>query len=132
MDLNAAGATLAALIAEIDSTIVTYGWSPDSVVTPCVFPQSWEVDYTSDLVMLGGDAAPVTFTVWLLVSKADDRSGQVKLQEYAGQVRAAIYADSTLSGECSDLQVTAQRKLGVQEYAGTDYLCLEVSVVALG
>ncbi len=132
MDTRLAGETLAGLIAEIDGQITAYSWNPDSVVTPCVFPKEWEKDFTADVVMLGGDAALVEFTVWLLVARADDKSGQAQLQSYADDALDAIYTDSTLAGQVSDLQVTSLRAAGLQEYAGTDYLTLEVIVRCYG
>lgn len=132
MDTRLAGETLAGLIAEIDSQITAYSWNPDSVTTPCVFPKEWERDFTADIVMLGGGAAQVDFTVWLLVARADDKSGQAQLQSYADDVPDAVYADATLAGQVSDLQVTSIRAAGLQEYAGTDYLALEVIVRCYG
>lgn len=132
MDTRLAGEALAALVAEIDEPITAYGWNPDSVVVPCVFPREWEKDFTADIVMLGGGAALVDFTLSLLVARADDKSGQAQLQEYADQVVDAIHSDATLSGQVSDLQVTSLRAAGFQEYAGTDYLALEAIVRCYG
>jgi hypothetical protein len=132
MDTDAAGIALAEQIATIDSQMVSYGWNPDSVVAPCVFPKEWSVDFTADRVTLGGDLEPTDFIVWILVSRSDDQTGQTLLKTYKSLARAAVYSDSSLGGTTSDCFVSGIRAPGFEEYAGTQYLLLELTVQAYG
>jgi len=132
MDITAAGLALAEQIASIDPELTAFSWNPSSVVAPAVFPKEWEIDFDGDQVMLGGDGAPVIFTVWLLVQRSDDQSGQTTVQGYAASARTAVYLDPTLDGNVSDAFVTGMRAPGTQEYAGADYLLLELTVRAYG
>ncbi len=132
MDITLAGLALADQIASIDPELTAFSWNPSSITAPAVFPKEWEIDLLDDQVMLGGGGMPVVFTVWLLVGRADDQTGQTVVQEYAGAARAAVYADSTLGGTVADAQITAMRAPGTQEYAGTDYLLLELTVRVYG
>ena len=132
MDVDAAGIAIANQIKTIDSQMIAYGWNPDSVVVPCVFPKEWVIDFTADRVTLSGDDEPTDFTVWILASRADDKSGQTLLKTYKSLARAAVYSDSTLGGTTSDCFVSGIRAPGFMEYAGTEYLLLELTVQAYG
>ncbi len=132
MDITATGLALAEQIAAIDPELTAFSWNPSSVVAPAVFPKEWSVDFSDGQTMLGGGGASAVFTVWLLVGRADDQTGQGTVQEYAGLARTAVYIDSTLGGIASDVFVSGMRAPGLQEYAGTDYLLLELTVQVYG
>lgn len=132
MDITAAGLALAEQIAGIDSELTAFSWNPDSITAPAVFPKEWEIDFADEQVMLGGNGFPAIFTMWLLAGRADDQTGQTAIQAYAGLVPDAIYADTTLGGTVVDTFVTGMRAPGTQEYAGANYLVLEITVRVYG
>lgn len=132
MDITLVGLALADQIAEIDPELSAFSWNPDSITAPTVFPKEWEVDFTDPELPLGGGGYWTVFTVWILVGRADDQTGQTTIQDYAGAAREAVYADTTLDGNAVDAFVTGVRAPGKQEYAGTEYLLLELTVRVYG
>jgi hypothetical protein len=112
----------------------TFGYPPDSVPVPCVYVEGYEIDYQSGQVMLGADGQSITYTMCLLVSRADDLSGHALLDSInsSGAVRDALYADDTLEGLLSDLYLMNIRTDAYKEVAGTFYLSAEITVQAVG
>jgi hypothetical protein len=113
---------------------------PDAISPPTFFPVELDIDY--DKTFRGGMEAYVV-TCRVLVSRADDRSGQKKLQGYlkpAGEnsIKAALEATRTpasgaLGGACHDLQVRKASGYGFYEHpVGTFYLGAEFEVYVIG
>ncbi|WP_053065378.1 hypothetical protein [Micromonospora sp. RV43] len=79
---------------------------PDSVEPPHLYVGEWVINYDQSF----GGLVDAEVLVRLLVSRADDRSGQARLQQFmrpAGpvSVKAAFEAEPTLGGQIHDLHV---------------------------
>ena len=75
----------------------------------------------------------VDFSVLVLVSRADDRSGQKALDGYmtptgTTSIKAAIETDRTLGGEVSSAAVVGWSEPQEYEIAGISYLGVEFTV----
>lgn len=118
-----------------------FGYVPDSVSPPCFFPA--EVDIEPNQTFSGSDKAFVTCRV--LVSRADDRSGQKLLDELLSRtgsksVRAALIAarglpgQLALNGAADDLSI--ERIQGYRQYqvgsAEETYFGAEIIVKVIG
>jgi hypothetical protein len=62
------------------------------------------------------------FILHLIVARADDRSGQIRLEEYVAgsgphSIKAAVESDPTLTGTAQTVRVSEARNLGTQERA---------------
>lgn len=125
MDLEAVCTGLADAATAIDG-LTCLDYVPDSVTTPCFYTGEVEVDYDKAFAR-GLDI--VTVTCRLLVSRADDRSGQAELKQFmAGSgprsVKEALEAargapgEAALGGACDDLHV--QRMQGHRQYTVGD------------
>ena len=74
------------------------------------------------------------FVVHLFVARADDRSAQVRQEEYVAgtgpySVKQAIEADPTLTGTAQTVRVSEARNLGSQDRAdGTSLLLVDFTV----
>ncbi|MFD9706209.1 hypothetical protein [Lentzea sp. NPDC059081] len=100
----------------------THAYMPDLISPPTFYCVELEISYDLSFGRGRDDFNPVICR--LLVSRANDRSGQKALQEYMKgsgpkSVKAAIEADKTLGGACESLQVMSVRGMGQYEH-GTD------------
>lgn len=77
-----------------------------------------------------GDLNAADFTCVLFVSRASDRSGVEKVDDFmsSGGVLAAIEADTTLGGAASDLLVVGSIGPRAYQVGGTDYYAAEFVV----
>lgn len=111
----------------------TFPRVPPSIAPPCAFVASPTIVF--DIDMSGG--CRVEFPVMLMVSRADDRSGQETLDDYIAtsgtkSVRAAMDGDLDLSSS-----VDTMRVVGVQDYGatfsigGNDYIGCQFNVECL-
>lgn len=110
--------------------------APEKIHPPCVIIGDGDVEYDDDFD--GGDR--LSFGVLVVVSRAESRSAQVKLNDYrqrsgANSVKAAIEADPGLPYAGSDtaesvavLSVTSPETI---ELGGVSYLACEFSVEVL-
>lgn len=107
-------------------TMTTYDYVPDSVETPCVYPESITTDFDQTM---GRGTDKITVKLRLLCSRTDDRAGQHMLYGYlagsgAGSIKAAIEAArglpgvGALSGACDDLHVKGIAEARWYELAG--------------
>lgn len=108
----------------------TTSYEPDKIAVPAAVVG--DVEVTFDRAM-GRGLDEIKVTVRLYASRAADRSGQKALDAYLtgsgpSSVKAAIEADRTLGGACSDLRVTGVDGYGVYEVAGTAYYGAEFAV----
>ena len=102
----------------------------DKVETPSAQVGEVEIEYDKTM---GRGVDELTFKIRVYASKADDRSGQDKLDGYlkgsgATSVKAAIEGDRTLGGAAQTLRVTGVSGYGVYEVAGTQYVGAEFTV----
>jgi hypothetical protein len=132
MDLAAIRAALAAAAAAVTTTpaLTGFGYRPDSIPEPAFVVAGYQIAF--DVAAARG-ADQVTFTCLLLVSRADDLSGQAQLDALmagagAGSLKAAIEADGTLGGLCDWLQVAAIDTSDLVDYAGTQYYGARITV----
>lgn len=125
----------AALAARLEtiSPLHVYATVPGSPTVPAavVGPESGTF-LTYDVAFSRG-ADDLAFVVLVLASRADDRSGQITLDDYlAGEgplsIKAAIEADPTLGGTAQDVSVTEARNYGDTEFGGVNYFGCELVV----
>lgn len=137
MEIAAVRAALAESCATVvDATgaaLAASNYIPDSADPPFAYPTDSGGTYSVDLD--GSTDAVVTMRV--LTSRAEDQAGQELLDAFlatAGptSIKAAIEADPTLGGECSDLAVTGWSGYELYDVAGTEYYGAELTVEILG
>lgn len=141
MDLNAVALGLAANVNAMpilaDGTqLHAFDYCPDALPEPCFFVAEIDVDF--DKTMRRG-SDELTVTTRVMVSRADDKSGQLKLRSFmrgggVTSVKKMIEADRTLGGACDDLRVTKARgnrlyNVGEARYYGVEF---EVFIVGDG
>jgi len=105
---------------------------PDSIDPPWAY--AGETVGTYDVAMDGLSDATVTLRV--ITSRNDDQRGQELLDAFLASfgstsVKAAVEADPTLGGECSDLQVSGWSGYQMYDIAGTPYYGAELTVAVL-
>lgn len=106
---------------------------PETVVPPVALVDQLEIDFDAAMAR-GLDTAHVD--VLLIVQRMDVQSGQDALDGYlagtgSGSVKAAIEADKTLSGSCSDARVLSASP-GTYSSQGIDFLAYRYRVRIYG
>jgi hypothetical protein len=133
MDLNKIALGLAANVNPIPE-LNPLDFMPDAIPEP-MFAVG-EMDITFDRTFgRGSDEAVITCRV--LVSRADDKSGQQKLRDFmagggVNSVKAAIESDRTLDGACDDLHVRSARGNRLFVVGETRYYGVEFDVYVIG
>lgn len=94
--------------------------APAALAAPAFYPGESEIDYDQTFAAGVDD---LQIDCYVMVSAAEDRDGQELLDRYLGRgaesVKAALEADRTLGGACSDMCV--RRMQGYRTYgSGTD------------
>ena len=122
-------AGLADRMATIDRLRVR-DYMPDSVTPPMAVVSPSQVNY--DLNAQSG-LTNYSFTVSLLVVRADARSAQLEVDKYIAptgeySVKAAIEGDRTLGGIVNTCRVTAVNNYTSQDVNDTLYLALDFEV----
>ena len=122
-------AGLADRIATIDRLRVR-DYMPDSVTPPMAVVSPSQVNY--DLNAQNG-LTNYSFTVSLIVVRADARSAQLEVDKYIAptgeySVKGAIEADRTLGGIVNTVRVTAVNNYTSQDVNDTLYLALDFEV----
>ena len=108
-----------------------YELLPDNPAPPGVAIALERVLYDS---VFARGADEFQFSLQLFVARADDRTAQVRLEEYlAGSgpysIKTAVEADPTLGGVAQTVRVSAASNLGTQDRAdGTSLLLVDFSV----
>ena len=111
-----------------------YAFVPDKPEPPCAIVAPSGCDYDQTMAR-GSDE--ILFTVVVLASRADDRSGQGTLDGYlaadgASSVKAAIEADTDLAGTVDTVRVRSWQTYGVREWAGIAYYSVEFTIEVIG
>jgi hypothetical protein len=124
MDVEAVAAGLAAA-ARVVSGVNAYPQLPLSITEPAFAPVDWEMTTSN------GCAETLRVTCAVLVGRVDDENAAAALYAYARldgdkSLPAALEADPTLGGVCSDLVVTTRRMPRVFTVGQTDYLAAEI------
>ena len=113
------------------SGLRAFDYQPDQVNPPFAWPTLDTVTYHQTGMNNGG--VVMNFTVTLVVNRASERTAQDQLDQYmnwdgAKSLRAAIEADRTLGGVCSDLIVTNAENLTNIDANDTLYLAVDFKV----
>lgn len=139
MDVTAVFEGLATAADTIDG-LRCFAYVPDSIPPPAFFPAELDINY--EQTFRGGLEAWVV-TCRVLVSRADERAGQKRLQGLLSRtgetsIKAALEATRTpasgaLGGACHDVHVRKATGYGYYEHpAGTFYLGAEFEVFIIG
>lgn len=125
-DIRSALATNLATI----SNLRTSGDVPDNPNPPqaVVFLETVEYDDAFQ-----GGLTTLQFRIMVLVSRADDRTAQRKLNEYISpdgsrSIKAAVESDRSLGGLVSTLRLTSMTSLGSTIVSEQEYMAVEFSV----
>lgn len=116
------------------SGLRTSATAPDLVNPPIAIIEPDSTPVRFDVAMNRG-LDELRFVVTVIVSRADERSAQNKLDSYcagsgAYSVKEAIEYDRTLGGKVNDCRVTEIRSYGQVSVNEIQYVAAEFSVVA--
>ena len=108
-----------------------FDYQPDQVNPPFAFATLDEIRYHQTGMSSGG--VVMDFTVTVVVQRVSERTAQDKVDQYtswdgAQSVRAAIEADPTLGGVCSDLIVNSASNFTNIDANDTLYLAMDFKV----
>lgn len=120
---------LATVQVDTQNLLRAYDYVPGQVEPPAALVRPETLLYDTSQAALTHDP---TFVILVLVSVANDRAAQDKLDALidpgAGAILAAIDAAPTLGGVASYAVVTFLRNYGLITYAGVEYLGAELVV----
>ncbi len=111
-----------------------YDYIPDTApATPSAIVGNVSIDW-DDANARGLDAA--TFSVYVVVSRMSERSGQDTLDALlagsgAGSVKTALEAGGTLNGSCSTMRVTRATPISIS-MGGVEFFAYDYEVEAYG
>lgn len=140
MEPGAIREALAEAVGSAITSINAFGYCPDSVPEPCFYAGEVEIDFDRAF-QRGMDELRITCR--LLVSRADDRSGQAALDRYlAGSgpdsVKAAIEAargapgQPALGGLCDDLHLMRVQGYRMYQVGEVQFYGAELIVRIIG
>jgi hypothetical protein len=140
MDVGAIRKGIARAVKAGVPSLNCFGYVPDSCPEPCFY--AGEVDITFDRTF-GRGLDEIEVTCRLLVSRADDRSGQAALDRYlAGSgphsIKAALVAargapgEPALDGLCDDLHLTRVQAYRMYQVGEVQYYGAELIVRVIG
>jgi hypothetical protein len=114
------------------SGLTTAAYMPDTPNVPGAYVGPAIVDYDETF----NNEATYTFTVTVVVSRADETQGQTDLDPYleptgSSSIPAAINADFTLAGLVDSTRVIRATP-GFKDFAGIDYFAAELEVQIFG
>lgn len=106
-----------------------YDFPSDRVEPPAAVLSLPETPYD---VTLGGRSDELTFPLWVLVAKADDKAAYKEMIQYlepegTKSIRAVVEADRTLGGACDTVAVVNARPL-FATVGGTEFLAVEFTL----
>lgn len=140
MDIGGVKVALADTVrAEIPS-LTCFGYVPDSIPEPCFFVGEAEIEFDKTF---GRGLDEVTLTCRLLVSRADDRSGQAALDRYLSgsgprSIKRAIETargapgEYALGGLAHDLHLTRVQAYRMYAVGENTYYGAELMVRVIG
>lgn len=140
MEPGAIREALAAAVRDVQPALNCFGYCPDSVPEPCFYAGEVEVDFDR---AFGRGMDEMRVTCRLLVSRADDRSGQAALDMYLTgsgptSVKAAIEAargapgEAALGGLCDDLHVVRVQGYRMYQVGEVQFYGAELIVRLIG
>jgi hypothetical protein len=145
MDMGTVCSRLAALAATIPGMTGT-GYLPDGVTTPHFFTAEYDITFDT---AHGRGCDSVELTCRVLVSRADDMSGQVKLHSLlsggtyslktvlesgrqTGADGTSLPAIAGGVGACDDYRVTRCQAMRVYQHMGADYYGADLIITVIG
>ena len=131
---------LAAAVKTGVPSLNTFGYCPDAIPEPCWYAGEVEIDFDR---AFGRGMDELRITCRLLVSRADDKSGQAALDRYlAGSgpdsVKAAIEAargapgEAALGGLCDDLHLMRVQGYRMYQVGEVQFYGAEMIVRIIG
>lgn len=113
-----------------------YAYQPEQLNPPFAFPVLTNLGYHKSMGM-GSAISEMAWTVTVITGRWVDRVSYQRLDAYmsptgASSVRAAIEADTTLGGSCSDLIVNSSANISALEQDDADFLQVSFSVTVYG
>lgn len=131
MNLQTVRQNLTAVVENVNALRV-YDTVPTQISPPAAVVILGDGTYSNDF-----DAAMlVNYTVLILLTRADDRHGQERLDEFLSIGNDSIYHqlghDPTLGGACDSARVVGWNQPATFSIAGIDYIGVEVTVEVLG
>lgn len=107
-----------------------FAYQPDQLNAPIAFPMLDNILYHRTMRTA---LTEMSFTVTVIVCKADSRSAQKQVDPYvsasgASSVKAALEGDRTLGGKVDDLIVTSAGGYQIINAEDGDYLSVDFSV----
>ncbi|MGP4083158.1 hypothetical protein [Streptomyces sp. KR55] len=123
-----------------NASLTCTGYMPDAVNQPCFFIADYTIEF--DKVMKR-KLDVITFTARVLVSRADDLSGQKLLDAMMSGSGPASLKDviedargapgsAALNGFAHDFRVTRMQGLRLYEHNGVQYLGAELAIEVIG
>lgn len=116
------------------SGLRTFDFQPEQLNPPVAFPSITEIRYYN--AFSGGDVQ-FDVDIMVIVGRYTDRLAFARLDEYtafsgASSVRAALHAEPTLGGVCSDLIVDSASSIGSLAAGDAEFLAVTFSVTVHG
>ncbi|MEV1049667.1 hypothetical protein [Streptomyces sp. NPDC049887] len=123
-----------------NASLTCTGYMPDSVSEPCLFVSDYTIEFDRTM---NRSMDVVTFTVRVLVSRADDLSGQKLMDSMMSGSGTSSLKDviedargapgtAALNGYAHDLRVTRMQGLRLYEHNGAQYLGAEITIDVIG
>lgn len=130
MSVTAIRDGLAANLSRITS-LRTFASLPENPNPPIAVISPSNINYDASM---GRGLDTYTFTITVIVGRADGRSAQDKLDLYvastgSSSIKVAVESDRKLGGACKDLRVTAMNSYGSLPIGEVQYLAAEFDVV---
>lgn len=133
MDMNNVAAGLAANAATI-TDLNTLPFPPDDGEEPLFWVGGAEVEFDT---AMGRGQDQLTWTCYLIASKADDEAGQQLIRQYmsgsgARSIRAALRTDRQLGNSASDVRATSAVGPVPIDLGGNRYFGAQFTVQVIG
>jgi hypothetical protein len=129
VDIRAGLAAAAAAVPGLNAT----PYAPDRAEEPAFYPGESDIDFDRTF---GSGVDEAIVTCYLLVSAAEDRDGQARLDRFLGRgpesVLAALKADTTLGGRCMDLRVRGVRAYRTYQSGDDRFYGAQLQVYVIG
>ena len=114
------------------SGVRAYSYQPEQLNPPFAYPILNGVSYHQTMGM-GSAVTQFDWSVYVVVGRWVDRVAMTNLDDFlsptgAKSIRAALEADRTLGGACSDLVVSTSANISALEQDDAEYLQVSFSV----
>jgi hypothetical protein len=118
------------------SGVRAYSYQPEQLNPPFAYPILNGVSYHQTMGM-GSAVTQFDWSVYVVVGRWVDRVAMTNLDDFlsptgAKSIRAALEADRTLGGACSDLVVSTSANISALEQDDAEYLQVSFSLTIYG